>query len=312
MPDSYTAFLNLTKPEVGGSPNTWGTKFNANLDKIDAGVKAANDLAAAAFPKAGGTNITGDFNLSKANPQFGFAAANPGKPQDGKRWGLLHFEDGSFYFQHTDMPADNPVRFTPAGNIILAGAYDVKAQIAAAAAAGTAALNAAVKKTGDVMTGELMLDGPNALGRSQNLRFLYEGVGDWKIRVIGGNRLQICDGGETAEIISIGTGGDISTRQFGDLNGRIEARASAYSQNFNAATYNACASSMRMVYAGDLYNSWNLNGGMAEPYAGSLISSRATIADGTANGAWIPGIFRWRYVQYYNPNQGGWVTAGYA
>ena len=43
MPDTYTATYNFTKPEVNASRDTWGTKWNANIDQIDTLLKSLSD-----------------------------------------------------------------------------------------------------------------------------------------------------------------------------------------------------------------------------------------------------------------------------
>lgn len=53
MADTLTANYDLVKPEINGSPDTWGNKLNANLDVVDANLKRVDDLATDAILRAG-------------------------------------------------------------------------------------------------------------------------------------------------------------------------------------------------------------------------------------------------------------------
>jgi hypothetical protein len=66
MPDTFTANYNLTKPEVGGSRDSWGAKDNSNLDIIDGALKGLSDNK---LDKAGGT-VTGQVNFTGPVPQY--------------------------------------------------------------------------------------------------------------------------------------------------------------------------------------------------------------------------------------------------
>ena len=63
MADTYTTYYNLTKPQIGGDPDTWGNLLNSNFDTIDSQLHTASTYA---LPLVGGT-LTGTLTIGPAS-----------------------------------------------------------------------------------------------------------------------------------------------------------------------------------------------------------------------------------------------------
>ena len=94
MSDTTTNYYGFTKPEVGASNDTWGTKLNTNLDLIDSQINNARTVADAAMPKSW---YTAADILSKLKTVDG--------PSSGVDADLLDSQQGSFYTNATNLNA---------------------------------------------------------------------------------------------------------------------------------------------------------------------------------------------------------------
>lgn len=64
MPETATAVLDLIKPEIGGSKQSWGNRTNENWDKLEAFVKAHHELLSSSIQNGGQTASFSDYNAA--------------------------------------------------------------------------------------------------------------------------------------------------------------------------------------------------------------------------------------------------------
>lgn len=307
MPDSFTDYLNLTKPEIGGSRDAWGPKLNDAFDKIDAWAKASNtktekslnakdDLAqgvagAVTFAKKTTHTLGASFGAAidaVGNSKFGTVEVSSGAVtvygaegndekgsvslnKAGTR-GIIWNVD-RYSLPGADLYINGQKAFT-AGNLDPAKFLD-KTSTARQSALGIIQATYAL---------EFLQPGANGL-RAQ-----------WNVDTNG--KMNLANGTTGDPFLTVGQDGSVSTKQFGDLNTRIEDRARAYAED------RANQMGNQRVVAIALQGSWGVQVPQGQvgnaPHPG-VVTSIQPLAGGTIN------IFG-RFMYFNTPNL-GWVGA---